>query len=94
MAVMLKTITVGGLQVHFTAVLGMLQLLRGYQSFQPSPACSLVHSELSWWGLKSFLHLHVAHTHYGSHYSFRYVINITNNIGQWRPSVHSTHVGT
>jgi hypothetical protein len=37
-----------------------------------SYACSLVHSELSWWGIKSFLHLHVAHTHYGSHYSFEY----------------------
>jgi hypothetical protein len=34
-----------------------------------SHACSLVHSELSWWGLKSSLHLHVAHTHYCSHYS-------------------------
>jgi hypothetical protein len=31
-----------------------------------SYACSLVHSELSWWGLKSSLHLHVAHIHYGS----------------------------
>jgi hypothetical protein len=40
-----------------------------------SYACSLVHSEQSWWGLKSSLHLHVAHTHYGSHYSFRYFIN-------------------
>jgi hypothetical protein len=39
-----------------------------------SYACSLVHSELSWWGLKSSLHLRVAHTHYGSHYSFRYFI--------------------
>jgi hypothetical protein len=36
--------------------------------------CSLVHSELSCWGLISSLHLHVAHTHYGSHYSFRYFI--------------------
>jgi hypothetical protein len=42
-----------------------------------SYACSLVHSELSWWGLKSSLHLHVGHTHYGSHYSFRYFIIIT-----------------
>jgi hypothetical protein len=33
---------------------------------------SLVHSELSWWRLKSSLHLHVAHTHYGSHDSSRY----------------------
>jgi hypothetical protein len=37
----------------------------------PSYACSLVQSELSWWGLKSSLHLHVAHMHYGSHYSVR-----------------------
>jgi hypothetical protein len=36
-----------------------------------SYACSLVHSELSCRGLKSSLHLHVAHTHYGSHYSVR-----------------------
>jgi uncharacterized membrane protein len=36
-----------------------------------SYACSLVHSELSWWGLKSSLHLHVAHMHYRSHYSVR-----------------------
>jgi hypothetical protein len=34
-------------------------------------ACSLVHSELSWWGVKSSLHLHVAHMHYCSHYSVR-----------------------
>jgi hypothetical protein len=38
-------------------------------------AC-LVYSELSWWGLKSSLHLHVAHTHYGSHYRFRFFIDI------------------
>jgi hypothetical protein len=38
-----------------------------------SYTCSLVHSELSWWGLKSSLHLQVAHTHYGSHYSVRSV---------------------
>jgi hypothetical protein len=36
-----------------------------------SYACSLVHSELSWWGLKSYLQLHVAHMHYCSHYSVR-----------------------
>jgi hypothetical protein len=40
-----------------------------------SYACSLVRSELSWWGLKSSLQSHVAHTHYGSHYSFRSLIN-------------------
>jgi hypothetical protein len=34
-----------------------------------SYACSLVHSELSWWGLKSSLQLHIAHMHCGSHYS-------------------------
>jgi hypothetical protein len=39
-----------------------------------SYVCSLVHSELSWWGLKSSLHLHLAHTHYGSHYSSTYFI--------------------
>jgi hypothetical protein len=35
--------------------------------------CSLVHSELSWWGLKRSLHLqlHVAHMHHCSHYSVR-----------------------
>jgi hypothetical protein len=38
-------------------------------------ARSLVHSELSWWGLKSSLHLHAAHMHYGGHYSFSYFIN-------------------
>jgi hypothetical protein len=38
---------------------------------------SLVHSELSWWGLKRSVHLHVAHTHHGSHYSVRSVINTT-----------------
>jgi hypothetical protein len=36
-----------------------------------SYACSLVHSELSWRGLKSSLHLHGAHMHCGSHYSVR-----------------------
>jgi hypothetical protein len=34
-----------------------------------SYACSLVQSELSWWGLESSFHLHVAHMHCGSHYS-------------------------
>jgi hypothetical protein len=34
-------------------------------------AFSLVHNELSWWGLKSSLHLHIAHMHCGSHYSVR-----------------------
>jgi hypothetical protein len=34
-----------------------------------SYACSLVHTGLSWWGLKSSVHLHVAHEHHGSHYS-------------------------
>jgi hypothetical protein len=36
-----------------------------------SYACSLVHSELSWWGLQSSLHSHVAHFRAsgGSHYS-------------------------
>jgi hypothetical protein len=34
-----------------------------------SYACSLVHSELSWWGLKSSLQSHIAHMHCGSHYS-------------------------
>jgi hypothetical protein len=41
-----------------------------------SYARSLVHSELSWWGLKSSLHLPVAHTHYGSQYNNRSFINI------------------
>jgi hypothetical protein len=40
----------------------------------------LVHSELSWWGLKSSLHLRVAHMHYCSHYSVGspyQVVNVT-----------------
>jgi hypothetical protein len=36
---------------------------------------SLVHSELSWWEFKTSLHLHVAHTHNGSHYSVRSLID-------------------
>jgi hypothetical protein len=35
-----------------------------------SYACSQVHRELSWWGLRSSLQLHVAHKHHGSNYSF------------------------
>jgi hypothetical protein len=47
-----------------------------YARYSYGYACGLVHSELSWWGLKSSLHLHVAHTHYGSHYSFKYFIKL------------------
>jgi hypothetical protein len=37
----------------------------GTQSY----ACSLVHSDLSWWRLKSSMHSHVAHMHLCSDYS-------------------------
>jgi hypothetical protein len=34
-------------------------------------ACSVVHSELSWWGLRNSRQLHVAHVQLCSHYSGR-----------------------
>jgi hypothetical protein len=37
--------------------------------------------ELNWWGLKSSLHLKVAHTHYGSHYSFTSFIKSNHKLG-------------
>jgi hypothetical protein len=44
----------------------VLQQVSGIHSY----AC-LGHSKLSWWGLRSSLHLHVAHMHYRSHYSVK-----------------------
>jgi hypothetical protein len=37
----------------------------------PAMPAAWFYSELSWWGLKSSLPLHAAHTHCGSHYSVK-----------------------
>jgi hypothetical protein len=54
----------GAMQIFIRVQLATTMHSSGIHSY----ACSLVHSELSWWGLKSSMHSHVARLHHCSHH--------------------------